>query len=448
MAAVSSTIPNPTIVHQDILLSTDDSSATDKDIDSSSEEQHNATIDKPKVPIWRLVLLSTISGSVDMGYGIESGYAIPLIVAAGLKITYASLILTISPFVGVLINLYLGGVSDRCKCRWGRRRPFILFLGVTMIIGCIISPFSPMISNFDFDGAKTIGIALTGLGVIIFDLSLGQMQLPIRAYLLDVVPATQVNRGNFIMTILAGIGGFCGYGLGGINWAYLFNLQDNIVTEAQIFFMLGIVIIVLCLICTLLSVKEVPTDDDRQSNANCCCWSSCTCNVNSCFREFYTTLFESVKFVFYLSKEMWILWFAVFFGFVADFAVTIFFTTFVGEVIYNGDPSAPQDSELYHLYTQGVRTGSWGLAVSLLLMTVSMVVSDIATKYVEMKTVVLIVQYCSVMALFGLTLLNSVPAAIILVSFTGPYLGTLLTFPYVLIASYKVRTIICIFFSG
>ncbi|CAF1560543.1 unnamed protein product, partial [Adineta steineri] len=46
----------------------------------------------------------------------------------------------ISPILGFFLQPIIGMWSDTCKCKWGRRRPFILafaigaFLGVTLLL--------------------------------------------------------------------------------------------------------------------------------------------------------------------------------------------------------------------------------------------------------------------------------------------------------------------------
>ena len=400
------------------------------------------TIGKKKVPMWRLFLLSEMIFAVNMGYGVESAYAVPLVVAAGLDISYASLTLTISPFIGIFFQFFLGSFSDRCTCCWGRRRPFILLLALSMIVGFILSPFSPRLSQLHINGAKMTGILLTTLGVLILDLSLGQIQLPIRAYLLDVLPVSQTEKGNFILIIVAGVGGFCGYALGGIDWAKLFNQEQNIVSESQVFFSLAVVITVICLVCTLFSVKEKVEWQPEENKKASCCSIFCATTSKGCYRELYDTIKDTLEFIFYLSRDMWILWLMVLFGFISNFSLSLFFTTFVGEVVYGGDSSAPQDSELYHLYSKGIRTGSWGLAISLGVMTASFIFMDWVVKCFGLKPVVVTVQYLCVISLFGMTVLTSVPSVLILVSFSGPYLGIILTVPFILLSVYKVRHLI------
>ena len=61
---------------------------------------------------------------------------------------------------------------------------------------------------------------------------------------------------------------------------------------------------------------------------------------------------------------MIILCFAMFFGFIAIVSQSFFFTDFVADVVYNGDVTAPEDSQEYNDYTDGVKVGSLALGIS------------------------------------------------------------------------------------
>lgn len=41
----------------------------------------------------------------------------------------------------------------------------------------------------------------------------------------------------------------------------------------------------------------------------------------------------------------------------------LFYTDFMGEVVYDGDPKAPHDSEAYQRYNAGVSMGCWGMCI-------------------------------------------------------------------------------------
>lgn len=53
----------------------------------------------------------------------------------GLPEQYYSLTWLLSPILGLLLTPLIGSASDQCTLPWGRRRPFILALGVGVLLG-------------------------------------------------------------------------------------------------------------------------------------------------------------------------------------------------------------------------------------------------------------------------------------------------------------------------
>jgi solute carrier family 45 protein 3 len=114
----------------------------------------------------------------------------------------------------------------------------------------------------------------------------------------------------------------------------------------------------------------------------------------------------------------------------------LFFSDFVGQAVFGGDPSAPEDSELRQLYDRGVRVGSFGL----LLHCVSsaayasvveriMARTDLRTTYFAgMATFV----FC--MALMAMT--QNVYIVSIMAAMTGVGYATLTTAPFMLLTIY------------
>lgn len=51
------------------------------------------------------------------------------------------------------------------------------------------------------------------------------------------------------------------------------------------------------------------------------------------------------------------------FCWMAHVCYSLYFTDFVGEAVFMGDPRAPEGTESYNLYSAGVRFGCWGMAM-------------------------------------------------------------------------------------
>lgn len=50
-------------------------------------------------------------------------------------------------------------------------------------------------------------------------------------------------------------------------------------------------------------------------------------------------------------------------GWLSFEGMLLFYTDFMGEVVFEGDPKAPHDSEAYQRYNAGVSMGCWGMCI-------------------------------------------------------------------------------------
>lgn len=70
------------------------------------------------------------------------------------------------------------------------------------------------------------------------------------------------------------------------------------------------------------------------------------------------------------------------FCWMAHVCYSLYFTDFVGEAIFNGDPKAAEGSESYILYSAGVRFGCWGMAMySLSCACYSLIIEKLIKKF-------------------------------------------------------------------
>ena len=50
-------------------------------------------------------------------------------------------------------------------------------------------------------------------------------------------------------------------------------------------------------------------------------------------------------------------------GWLSFEGMLLFYTDFMGEVVFQGDPKAPHTSEAYQKYNSGVTVGCWGMCI-------------------------------------------------------------------------------------
>ena len=115
---------------------------------------------------------------------------------------------------------------------------------------------------------------------------------------------------------------------------------------------------------------------------------------------------------------------------------SLYFTDFVGEAVFGGDPAAPRGSTDRELYEEGVRFGCWGMSLYSLSCSAYSLVIDRLIRRFGAKRIYFhghLIYACGMvfMGLFRARL------GVILFSWTaGIMYATLFTMPYLLVARY------------
>ena len=358
----------------------------------------------------RIIALNAVAGVGDVLYAVEGAYFVPAIYDKGLSSFYGSMILCISPMLSILFQGYLGSASDQCKCSWGRRRPFILALTICGICGLVLFPFTEniadLLKNGNLEHARySVLLILTVIATALTDFCAGNIIVPGRAYLIDVLPEEYTKSGNIICSVWISAGATIGFAIGVITWSSNFKVQVTIVCG------ISLIMTIVGVTLTLFSVDEnnpqtkraVKTGQASNEENNKIIQQSTTkyqadaselkdnektslstgysqnpqndshddtvtdvqtgCGCKCC-NDFVSSILGNLHFIRCMSVPMMILCFVMFFGCFAFFTQLFFFTDYVGDVVYNGDITAPEDSPEYDDYTEGVRVGSLALGIS------------------------------------------------------------------------------------
>ncbi|XP_078658075.1 membrane-associated transporter protein-like [Branchiostoma floridae x Branchiostoma belcheri] len=220
---------------------------------------------------WRQLLMN---GSILLGrefcYALEAALVLPVLMTIGMPREMYSIVWLIPPVFGFIFVPLLGSVSDHCRCRWGRRRPFILALGLAIILGfalflngdALVTLIAGDVSNSpkraDRNTMRTATLAVSMFGAILFDFAADFIESPIKAYLLDNCVERDRRRGLDMQGALSGLGGFLGYATGAIDWIDL-GIPPG--SEYHVIFGISCSVFSLCLVLNLVSIREVPLDD-------------------------------------------------------------------------------------------------------------------------------------------------------------------------------------------
>ena len=281
-------------------------------VTSDDEDYSHITQRKTKC---QLILLSAAVCGIEFCYSAETAFVTPILLKIGVPVYYMTLIWCLSPLLGFFMMPILGSLSDRCKWRLGRRRPFILLFSLGVIIGLILVPngedigklcgdkFGPdEVANINDSVGNETGIYVrygasldddmypvepsyitetftnvvattvsavvqstphvwsiffTVVGVALLDFSCDSCQSPCRAYMLDVTVPADHSAGLSTFTVLAGFGGALGYTVGGINFGGT-PLGASIGGHIKVVFTLVLFIYLICVLLTVTSIREVP----------------------------------------------------------------------------------------------------------------------------------------------------------------------------------------------
>ncbi|XP_053159771.1 membrane-associated transporter protein isoform X2 [Hemicordylus capensis] len=123
-------------------------------------------------------------------------------------------------------------------------------------------------------------------------------------------------------------------------------------------------------------------------------------------------------------------------GWTAFLSNMLFFTDFMGQVVFNGDPYAPHNSTAYLTYEKGVVIGCWGMCINAISSSLYSYLQKALLPYIGLKGL-----YFIGYLLFGLGtgfigLFPRVYSTLALCSLFGVMSSTLYTVPFNLIAEY------------
>ncbi|KAK3105636.1 hypothetical protein FSP39_002399 [Pinctada imbricata] len=119
---------------------------------------------------------------------------------------------------------------------------------------------------------------------------------------------------------------------------------------------------------------------------------------------------------------------------------SLYFTDFVGQAVYGGDPKSPTGSEKHQLYDDGVRLGSFGMSLySLSCAMYSLCIEKLVSRF-KAKPVYICGQLVYTLGMVVLACTRSRIATIIMSPSAGIMYATLFTMPYLLVAHYHTRT--------
>ena len=100
--------------------------ASDRLLVSREEQQTKSS--------WYMFLLTLGGIGLQIGWSVEMSNGTPYLLSLGMSKAILALVWLAGPLSGVLVQPFVGLKSDRCRIKWGKRRPFVIGGGLATIV--------------------------------------------------------------------------------------------------------------------------------------------------------------------------------------------------------------------------------------------------------------------------------------------------------------------------
>lgn len=198
---------------------------------------------------------------VQIAYALQSANISRIFATLGADPHTLSFFWILPPLMGLIVQPLIGKYSDKTWCRLGRRKPYLL---VGALIAVLVMVLLPNAGNFTFSQATFLGLNAAmwfGLFSLMFlDCSINIAMQPFKMMVGDMVNEEQKGTAYSIQSFLCNSGSLIGYIFPYLfAWIGISNLAPEGVIPDSVkwSFYIGAAILVLCVLYTFFTVKEL-----------------------------------------------------------------------------------------------------------------------------------------------------------------------------------------------
>ena len=148
---------------------------------------------KPELSSTAILNMSAGFLGIQVGWGMQMGNMSAIYEYLGAKPDEIPLLWLAAPMTGLIVQPIIGYMSDRTWGKWGRRKPYFTIGAILATAALILMPHSP-----------SLWFAAGLLWVL--DASINISMEPFRAFVGDMLPESQINKGYTTQSMLIGIG--------------------------------------------------------------------------------------------------------------------------------------------------------------------------------------------------------------------------------------------------
>lgn len=210
---------------------------------------------KPNLSFWKLWNLSFGFFGVQIAYALQSAQVSRIFSTIGADPHDLSYFWILPPLMGLIVQPIIGSLSDRTWNRFGRRLPYLI---VGASIAIIVMCFLPNAGSLGLTVSSAI---IFGLIMLMFlDTSINMAMQPFKMLVGDFVNEKQKGLAYSIQSFLCNAGSVVGFVAPFVLAWFISDTAPagQVPPTVTWSFYLGAAVLFLCVIYTLLKVKEMP----------------------------------------------------------------------------------------------------------------------------------------------------------------------------------------------
>ncbi|XP_047325753.1 sucrose transport protein SUC4 [Impatiens glandulifera] len=322
-----------------------------------------------RVPLKKLLRVSSIACGIQFGWALQLSLLTPYVQELGIPHAWSSIIWLCGPISGFFVQPLVGHMSDRCKSRFGRRRPFIVAGACSIIVSVLVVGHSADIGWLFGDRGSTKVGAITAfvLGFWLLDGANNMTQGPCRALLADLTGKDhrRTRVANAYFSFFMAVGNILGFATGSYSgWFKIFPFTvtsacDPNCANLKSAFYLDVIFIIFTTYISITAANEEPLNLNHQLSEERHGQSS-----HETQEAFFWELFGTFR---YLPGPVWIVLLVTALNWIGWFPFLMFDTDWMGREIYRGEPNEGKN------YDFGVRMGAFGLMLNSLFLGITSV---------------------------------------------------------------------------
>ncbi len=211
---------------------------------------------KPDLSFWKLWNLSFGFFGVQIAYALQSANVSRIFATIGADPHDLSYFWILPPLMGLLVQPVVGTLSDKTWNRFGRRLPYLIAGAlVAVIVMCLL----PNAGSFGLGISSAIIMGLVAL--MLLDTSINMAMQPFKMLVGDMVNEKQKGLAYSIQSFLCNAGSVVGFVFPFLlAWIGIqATAPDGVVPQTVIWsFYIGAAILMLCVLYSLVKIKEWP----------------------------------------------------------------------------------------------------------------------------------------------------------------------------------------------